>query len=124
MNPPAQTVRLDRWLLAARCFKTRGLAQEACDGGHAKLNGRSAASSSAVKPGDVVEVRTHGGVRILEVAALDVKRGTATHAATLYHDRTPAPDPAAPEVPGVLRDAGAGRPTKRDGRLLRALRGW
>ena len=124
MTLPAQAVRLDRWLLAARCFKTRGLAQEACAGGHAKLNGRTAESSSAVKPGDVVEVRTHGGLRVLEVVALAVKRGPAAHAATLYVDRTPAPDPAEADLPRVLRDAGSGRPTKRDGRLLRALRGW
>lgn len=115
-----ETVRLDRWLFAARCFKTRPLAQAACEGGHVKVNGRPAESAKPVHVGDTVEARTPGGLRVLRVLALEVKRGPASVARTLYEDHSPPPEP---HVPVALRDRGEGRPTKRDRRELRRFKG-
>ena len=115
-------VRLDRWLWAARCFKTRSLASTACSAGHVKLNGASAKPAKAVRVGDKLEVRTPGGLRILEVAELSQKRGPAPVARTLYVDHTPPPEPK--EAPVVARERGVGRPSKRDIRLIRKLRGY
>ena len=118
------TVRIDRWLVAARCFKTRALAQAACEGGHVKLviddTPRVVGPDRPVRPGNVVEVLTPGGKRILAIKELGVRRGTAEAARALYDDLTP-PAPPPPE-PTATREAGAGRPTKRDRRLLDALR--
>lgn len=115
-------VRIDRWLVAARCFKTRPLAQEACDGGHVKVNERPAQPARPVKVGDTVEARTPGGLRVLKVLALDVKRGPASVARALYEDHSPPPPPRE-AGPMALRDRGEGRPTKRDARDIRRLKG-
>lgn len=119
------TVRIDRWLVAARCFKTRALAHAACDGGHVKLvlddAPRVVGPDRPVRPGNIVEVLTPDGKRILAVKELGVRRGTAEAARALYTDLTP-PAPPSPE-PTASREAGAGRPTKRDRRLIEALQG-
>jgi len=124
-------VRLDKWLWAARCFKTRSMASKACDGGHAQVNGEVAKSSRKVGVGDLVDVRTAGGRRVLEVRGLAEKRGPAKVAVTLYDDQTP-PEPVSTmprhlrrifeEGPG-RRDPGTGRPTKRDRRKMTKVRG-
>jgi ribosome-associated heat shock protein Hsp15 len=113
-----ESVRIDRWLLAARCWKTRGQCQSACEGGHVRLNGVAAAPGKAVKVGDTVEAAG----RVLVVTALDVRRGPAATARLLYEDRTPPEPPRDPTV--APRDAGAGRPTKRDRRLTERWRGY
>ncbi|MDP2304952.1 MAG: RNA-binding S4 domain-containing protein [Pseudomonadota bacterium] len=115
------TVRLDKWLIAARMFKTRPLAQEACDGGHVTVNDRAAAPARAVKSGDIVVALTHSGKKILRITGLEEKRGPAAHARTLYDDLTPPTPPS--EEPVALRGRGAGRPTKRDRRLIDRTRG-
>jgi ribosome-associated heat shock protein Hsp15 len=115
-------VRLDKWLWAARCFKTRGLAAEACAAGHVKLNGASVKPAKAVKIGDRLEVRTPGGLRILEVAALSERRGPAEVARTLFVDHSPPPPPREPQT--VVRERGIGRPSKRDQRQIQKLRGY
>jgi ribosome-associated heat shock protein Hsp15 len=111
------TVRLDVWLLAARCWKTRSLCQAACDGGHVRVNGLPATPAKPVKVGDTVEA----GHRVLVVVALGNKRGSAEAARALYEDRTPPEPPR--EAPVAPRDAGAGRPTKRDRRVMERWRG-
>lgn len=116
------SVRLDRWLVASRMFKTRPLAQEACSAGHVKVNGNSAESAKGVRVGDEVDALAPGGRRVWRVLGLAVKRGPAAVARTLYEDRTPAPPP--PTGPMALRERGAGRPTKREGRDIRRLKGW
>lgn len=124
--PPVRTegsVRVDKWLWAARCFKTRSQAGKACEGGQCRVNGEPAKASQKVKPGDQVTVWTPGGKRILEVVALAEKRGPAEVAAQLFIDHTPPP-------PKVERDLameierGEGRPTKRRRRQLHKIRGW
>ena len=121
-------VRIDKWLWAARMYKTRSMATDACTGGHVLLNGEPSKSSRTVSPGDRVEARTPGGVRELEVVALGDKRGPAKVAQTLYIDHTPPPPPP---IPGdITFDRGShkgrkgSRPTKRDRRRLKKDRGW
>lgn len=116
-------VRIDKWLWAARCFKTRSMATKACDAGHVKLNGSSAKPSKVVRPGDRVEAVTPGGERILEVVALGDKRGPASEAQKLYLDHTPPPPPKEYVAPAATRERGAGRPSKRERRELEKLRG-
>lgn len=122
--PGAAEVRLDKWLWAARCFKTRSAASDACAAGHVKVNGASAKAARPVRSGDRIEAVTPGGPRILEVAALSDRRGPATVARTLYVDHTPPPPPKEERPTVPTRDPGAGRPSKREQRLLRKLRGY
>ncbi len=119
-----QEVRIDKWLWAARCFKTRSLASAACVAGHVKVDGTSVKASKTVRAGNRVEVRTPGGLRILEIIALGDKRGPASVARTLYLDHTPAPPPREAKPEEGTRDRGAGRPSKRDLRDIRRLRGY
>lgn len=124
MAEPLLTVRIDKWLWAARMFKTRSAASTACTAGHVKVAGESVKASKAVKPGDRIDVVTPGGPRMLEVAALGDRRGPAAFAVTLYVDHTPPPPPKEERVFEPTRESGTGRPTKKHHRELRKLRGW
>lgn len=115
------SVRVDKWLWAARCFKTRTRATAACDGGHVQVNGLGAKASRSVKIGDRVEALTPGGACLLEVGGLADRRGSAAIARTLYVDHTPPP-PEKVEPP-MRRERGQGRPTKRERRRLGRLWG-
>lgn len=111
-------VRLDRWLWAARCYKSRSLAHAACDGGKVDVNGQAAKPSRVVRIGDRVHVTLGEWRRELIVRALSERRGPATEARTLYEDLSPPPPPRAQRLlPPILRPAGLGRPTKRERRL-------
>jgi ribosome-associated heat shock protein Hsp15 len=123
VTEPLPEIRVDKWLWAARCFKTRGLASDACNAGHVKVNGGAAKPAKVVRPGDRVEVRTPAGLRILEIVALAERRGPAAAARELYVDHSPPPPPREMTAPLLVRERGTGRPTKRDLRLLRKLRG-
>lgn len=116
-----KSVRIDKWIWAARMFKTRSMATKACAAGHVQVNAETAKASIKVKIGDAVEVLTPARLRILEVVALDDKRGPASVAQGLYNDHTP-PEPTK-EDPPVFRERGAGRPSKRQRRSLQKLRG-
>lgn len=118
------SVRIDKWLWAARCFKTRSMAGDAVAAGHVKVNGDSVKAAKMLRRGDQVTVRGDEHVRILDVVGLSDKRGPAPVARTLYVDRSPPrPDPAG--VPGgITRDRGQGRPTKRELRDIRRVRGY
>lgn len=125
-----EKVRIDKWLWAARMFKTRSMASDACSGGHVTLNGETAKSSKNVVLGDQVEVLTPGGPRVLEVAGLGDKRGPAKVAVTLYVDHTPPPPPTGhmPGDPTFDRGSRKGRkgarPTKRDRRRFGSNDKW
>jgi ribosome-associated heat shock protein Hsp15 len=108
--------RVDRWLWAVRCFKTRGDATDACRGGHVRVNGHPAKAAANVSVGDQVVVRVHGTDRTLEVRQLIEKRVGAGLAADCYVDHTPPPPPREARV--AARERGAGRPTKRERRQL------
>lgn len=112
-----ETNRVDRWLWAVRLTKTRPDAAAACRGGHVTINDRPAKPATPVAPGDRIRARVGDTTRFVEVVRVIQKRVGAADAVTCYLDRTPPP-PSTPVIPVALRDRGAGRPTKRDRRLL------
>jgi ribosome-associated heat shock protein Hsp15 len=116
-----ESVRIDKWLWAARMFKTRSLATKSCVAGHVQVNAEVSKASLKVKIGDTVEVLTPARLRILEIVALGDKRGPASVAQGLYMDHTPPEPPK--EEPAVFRERGTGRPSKRQRRSLQKLRG-
>lgn len=77
-------VRLDRWLCAARFFKTRSLAKAAVDGGKVRLNGKRTKTAKAVTVGDTLSVSRGQTTQTVTVTGLAERRGSATVAATLY----------------------------------------
>jgi ribosome-associated heat shock protein Hsp15 len=122
-----EQVRLDKWLWAARFFKTRSAATEAVLGGRVHVNGARVKPSKDVRIGDVVEVTIGSAKRTVEVTGVSDKRGSASVAATLYTET--AESLAAGEQHAIERrlarppgaDLGA-RPTKLERRRLDALR--
>lgn len=112
-----ESTRVDRWLWAVRLTKTRPDAAEACRAGHVRVNDRTAKPATTVVPGDMVRARVGDTTRIVEVVRVIQKRVGAADAVTCYLDRTPAA-PSAVAAPVAIRDRGAGRPTKRDRRIL------
>jgi ribosome-associated heat shock protein Hsp15 len=120
-------VRIDKWLWAARFYKTRSAATDAVLGGRVHVNGTRAKPAKDVAPGDEVQVTAGMVRRTVEVVALSDKRGPATIAATLYRETPESIE--ARERPAAERrlarpigaDLGA-RPTKLDRRRLEALR--
>ena len=120
-------VRIDKWLWAARFFKTRSAAAQAVLGGRVHVNGARVKPSKELRVGDTVEVTIRALRRTVAVRALSEKRGPASVAATLYEE-TPesirareqdALERRLARPPGA--DLGA-RPTKLDRRRLEALR--
>jgi len=119
-----QSVRIDKWLWAARVFKTRSLAADACDGGKVDLNDQAARPAKLVRPGDSIKVTLREGRRrILKVLAVDDRRGSAQVAARLFEDHSP-PTPPRMRYARPFRPPGSGRPTKRERRDLDRLRGF
>ena len=116
-------VRADRWLVAARIFKTRTLAQLACTGGHVTLNGNGIKASHNLKRGDTLEIQSPRGPLVLVVKDLGDKRLSAPLAKELYEDHSPPPPPKEERLPVAERERGAGRPTTADRRALERLRG-
>lgn len=112
---------MDRWLWAVRLTKTRPDAAAACRGGHVRVNDRPAKPATTVSPGDEVRARVGDRTRIVEVVRVIQKRVGATDAATCFIDRTPAPPPEV-VAPVARRERGAGRPTKRERRMLDRFR--
>jgi ribosome-associated heat shock protein Hsp15 len=119
------SIRVDKWLWAARVFKTRSLASTACDGGKVDVNDQAAKPARKVRPGDrIVVTLPRGRRRILKVIALGDRRGSAEVARALFEDLTP-PEPPRPRQPlPPRREPGAGRPTKRERREIERLRGF
>ncbi len=123
-----EAVRLDRWLWAARFYKSRSLAAEACDGGKVKVNGQTAKPHKLVRAGDTVSLTHPSGRRELKVLMLSEKRGPASVARLLYEDLSPTLPPEEerlPSSPFSWRPSGLGRPTKRERRQMEKWRrGW
>ena len=80
------SVRIDKWLWAARFFKTRALAVKACELGRVKSNGQLAKPAREVKLRDHLEITTDGGLFTIEVLALSDTRGPASEAQLLYFE--------------------------------------
>jgi ribosome-associated heat shock protein Hsp15 len=122
-----ERVRIDKWLWAARFFKTRSAATDAVAGGHVKVNGERAKPSRVVAVGERVEVRTSVDRWTVDVRALGDRRGPAAAARALYDETSESAaareqrrlEEKASRALGA--DLGA-RPTKRDRRQLDALR--
>jgi ribosome-associated heat shock protein Hsp15 len=118
-----EAARVDQWLWSVRMTKTRSDAAAVCRGGHVKVNGKVAKPATTVKVGDRVEAYVHDRRRELEVTVVIVKRVGAAVAADCYVDHSPPPPDREVDGPVFQRDRGAGRPTKRDRRVLDRLRG-
>lgn len=122
------TVRIDRWLWAARLFKTRSLAAEAVKGGRVEVNGQRVKPAKELRTGDALEV-TLGQTRLgLVVRALSERRGPATEAARLYEETEESRAErerrrAERRLAAAPQPQPAGRPTKRDRRRFEAARG-
>jgi len=121
MSIVAAETRIDRWLTAARIYKSRNLAQAACEAGHVRINDQHAKPSQHVKIGDEVRALAPRGQLVLVVKGLGDKRLSAALAQLLYDDHSPPPPPKEERV--AVRERGAGRPTKADRRALSRLRG-
>jgi ribosome-associated heat shock protein Hsp15 len=121
-------VRLDKWLWAARFFKTRSLASEAIAGGKVQVNGDRPKRARPLQVGDEVRVRQGPYEHLVVVRALSGRRGPASAAAELYEERPESV--AAREALAIqLKTVHSafvsekGRPTKRDRREIERLRG-
>ncbi|KRC49796.1 hypothetical protein ASE16_14020 [Leifsonia sp. Root227] len=117
------SVRVDSWAWAVRLYKTRSAASTACKAGHLRVNGEKAKPATPVKIGDEVRARVGETERILIAKRLIVKRVGAAVAAECVDELTPPPPPKAEAPSAIVRERGAGRPTKRDRRILDQLRG-
>ena len=123
-------MRLDKWLWAARFYKTRGLAAEEIGHGRVGVNGQTAKASRELRPGDVVQMRQTGVTRTVVVRGLSPVRGPAPQAQALYEE-TPESQ-AARAALAEARRLGAepamaieqGRPTKRNRRQLADWNRW
>jgi len=119
--------RIDKWLWAARLFKTRTLAADACKAGSVEIAGIAVKPAREVREGETITVKQGLIVRTLRVTGIPKSRVGAKLVAEFCDDQTPASEfekVKAQRVQQVLaRDKGAGRPTKRDRRLLDKLFG-
>ena len=113
-------VRLDKWLWAARFYKTRALAVEAINGGHVHLNGHRVKPSRKVEAGDALRIRKGEDVFQIEIRDVSDKRGPATRARQLYEE-TPRSIEARERQRAERRvlAAAAGRPAKRPDKRAR-----
>jgi ribosome-associated heat shock protein Hsp15 len=121
-------VRMDKWLWAARFFKTRSLAARACELGRIESNGQPAKAAREVRTGDMLQVKNDTGDFQVEVLALSEMRGPAAVAQTLYRETEASRESRlrlAEERKSMphfetLRE---GKPSKRDRRKIDRLRG-
>ena len=119
-------VRLDKWLWAARFYKTRSLAAEAITSGKVELNGERTKPAKGVKAGDSVRIRSGVFEQVVQVSALSDKRGPATVAQMLYEETAESAAARAKlaermryEMPAAMD---SGRPSKKDRRDIARLK--
>ncbi|MGI9482378.1 MAG: RNA-binding S4 domain-containing protein [Hyphomicrobiales bacterium] len=120
-----ETQRVDKWLWFARIVKTRTLAAKLVTSGKVRLNKqRIAKPSHSIKEGDTLTFMFHKRLRVLKICAIGTRRGPASEAQLLYQDLSPPAPPAAKtRVPTLAkREAGSGRPTKKQRRDTEKLR--
>ena len=120
-------VRMDKWLWAARFFKTRSLAARACELGRIQSNSQQAKASREVRVGDLLQVKNDGGDFQVEVLVLSAMRGPAAVAQTLYSETDASRElrvKLAEERKALPHlEALHGKPSKRNRRELDRLRG-
>jgi len=122
------SVRMDKWLWAARFFKTRSLAARGCDLGRIQSNGQPAKPAREVRIGDMLRVSTGGGDFEIEVLLLSEVRGPASVAQTLYRETEASRElrqkvAAERKAMKQFEELPAGRPSKRDRRRIIQFRG-
>lgn len=127
MSTEEERIRLDKWLWAARFFKTRSIAARAVDSGKVLVNGARVKPARALKVGDELGVRTPSAEFTVIVEQLSVRRGSATTAAQLFAE-TEQSRRRREEVKQTRVDSHSdthtrGRPTKRVRRMIHRLRG-
>jgi ribosome-associated heat shock protein Hsp15 len=115
-------MRIDKWLWAARFFKTRSLAAHACELGRIESNGQTAKPAREVRIGDSLRVKNEGGAFEIEVLGVSEIRGPAAVAQTLYRE-TDASREARLKAAEERRTNQEGRPSKADRRRIYRLRG-
>ena len=122
------SVRMDKWLWAARFFKTRALAARACELGRIQSNGQPAKPARDVRIGDMLRVTNDGGDFQVEVVLLSDLRGPASIAQTLYHETEASRElrlkvSAERKAMRQFEQLPAGKPSKRDRRRIIQFRG-
>ena len=122
------SVRIDKWLWAARFFKTRALAARACELGRVQVNGQPAKPARDLRSGELLLIRTEGGDFQVEVLVLSEIRGPAPVAQTLYRETEASRDlrqklAEERKAMRVFTPAPPGRPSKRDRRKIIQFRG-
>ena len=122
------SMRMDKWLWAARFFKTRALAARACELGRIQSNGQPAKAAREVRIGDVLRVTNDGGDFQVEVLLLSEVRGPASIAQTLYRETEASRElrlkvAAERKAMKQFEELPAGRPSKRDRRKIIQFRG-
>jgi ribosome-associated heat shock protein Hsp15 len=119
------SVRMDKWLWAARFFKTRAMAARACDLGRIQFNGQPVKPAREVRVGDMLRVTNEGGDFQVEILALSDARGPASVAQTLYRETQESRElrlkvAAERKAMRQFEQLPAGRPSKRDrGKIIR-----
>jgi ribosome-associated heat shock protein Hsp15 len=111
MDAPAEKMRVDKWLWAARFFKTRGLSAGMVTAGHLRINGNKTDKAAyKVGAGDVLIFAQGRDIRVIKVLSCPARRGPAPEAQGHYQDLTPAKDPAPASTPQTET---GGRPSKK-----------
>lgn len=124
-----ESVRMDKWLWAARFFKTRALAAKACELGRVLSGTVVAKAARDVKVGDVLRVKNESGEFVVEVLGVSEVRGPAAVAQTMYRETDESKEQrrvlaeARKAMPVYESAWEGGRPTKRDRRTLNRVRG-
>ena len=122
-SPDVQKVRLDKWLWAARFFKTRSLAKAAIEGGKIHLEGNRVKVSREIAVGDLLQIRQGWDEKVVQVTALSDQRRGATEAQRLYVETEASverreAEAAARKAAGGMIDRPAGRPSKKQRRQI------
>ncbi|MER9615296.1 RNA-binding S4 domain-containing protein [Mesorhizobium sp. M0207] len=119
--------RIDKWLFFSRAVKSRTLAAKLVLAGRVRINrDKAAQASDTVRPGDVLTITLERRIFVWKVLGTGVRRGPAEEARLLYEDMSPPPAPkgeALPDAVPPLREAGSGRPTKKERRQTDHLLG-
>ena len=121
-------VRMDKWLWAARFFKTRSMAARACELGRIESHGQPAKPAREVKAGDMLRIKNDSGEFHVEVLALSEMRGPAPVAQTLYRETRESKDLRAKmaeerKLMPVFERFREGKPSKKDRRVIDRFRG-
>lgn len=118
--------RIDKWLFFSRAVKSRSLGAKLAQSGGVRSNGQKLGQASdIIKTGDVLTITLDRRILIYKVLLLGERRGPAEEARKLYEDISPVPTPkdqAPPDARPPLREAGSGRPTKKERRATDRLR--